>query len=39
MNQLDDLDFTEDLALLSQTYEQIQEKTSILVENVSKNGP
>lgn len=36
MNQLEDLDFADDLALLSHTYDQMQEKTSILVKNASK---
>ena len=38
MNQLEDLDFADDLALLSHTYDQMQEKTSILVNNASKTG-
>eukprot|EP00105_Crassostrea_gigas_P005380 XP_011418958.1 PREDICTED: uncharacterized protein LOC105322117 [Crassostrea gigas] len=38
MNQLEDLDFAEDLALLSHTYDQMQEKTSILINNASKTG-
>ncbi len=38
MNQLEDLEFADDLALLSHTYDQMQEKTSILVNNASKTG-
>ena len=38
MNQLDDLDFADDLALLSHKFEQMQEKTSLLEQNSAKTG-
>lgn len=36
--QLDDLDFADDLALLSQTKQQMQEKTILVAENSSRLG-
>ena len=36
--QLDDLDFADDLALLSHTHQQMQDKTSTLEANASKVG-
>lgn len=37
-NQLDDLDFADDLALLSHTQQQMQEKTSIVAANSARIG-
>lgn len=36
MNQLDVQDFADDFALISYTYDQIHERTSILAENAEK---
>ena len=36
--QLDDLDFTDDIALISSTQQQMQEKTSLLAETSIKLG-
>ena len=38
LKQLDDLDFTDDIALLAHTYQQIQEKTTQLEESAAKLG-
>lgn len=37
-NSFIDLDFADNFAILSHTYDQMQEKTSILAENASKTG-
>ncbi|KAH3886549.1 hypothetical protein DPMN_010560 [Dreissena polymorpha] len=37
-NQLDDLDFANDLALLSHTQLKMQEKTKTIVENSARLG-
>ena len=38
LDQLDDLDFADDIALLSHTKKQMQDKTDLLATNASKTG-
>jgi hypothetical protein len=38
LNQLDDLDFADDLALLSYNHQQMQEKTTLLCETLAQLG-
>ncbi|KAH3694149.1 hypothetical protein DPMN_081588 [Dreissena polymorpha] len=37
--QLEDFDFADDLALLPHTQQQMQEKTNMVAEKLSKTGP